>query len=593
MIDRTTKLRWRRRFKKRRQQVEDLSINAEQGLETHFFKRLGRLMHVWRFALSWLALLVLAAFGTVLQIRALNQHYQTLQPAPGGTYTEGIIGTFTSANPLYATSAADSSVARLVFSGLMKYDMENNLVPDLAESISVDPSSKTYTVKLRTGAKWHDGKPVTVKDIMFTYGIIKNPDARSPFFNTWKDITVAEQDANTVVFTLPNALTTFPETLTNGIVPVHILATLDPSQLRTAGFNSVSPVGSGPFKWEKLEVSGSTQESRQEIIGLLPNKEFYRESPKLGQFIIRTFRNEEQMVQAYESGQLTSMVGLASVPDNIRGVTDFNEYSVPLTGAVMVFFKTTQPPLDDVKIRRALVQGVEASTAAESLGYPVRLVKGPLLDSHVGFNPDLTQLPTDLAQANKNLDEAGWIKDSDGTRRKGGQELTFTLHAQNTSDYSAVTGYLQKAWKNLGIKVEVLLQNDADMQGVVGRHDYGSLLYGVSIGTDPDVFAYWHSSQAGPNSSARLNLSEYSSKIADQSLEAGRTRLDPAVRAIKYEPFLRAWREDAPALALYQPTLLYVTRGKVYNFEPKSLNGITNRYVNVDNWMIRQEWVTK
>jgi len=287
------------------------------------------------------------------------------------------------------------------------------------------------------------------------------------------------------------------------------------------------------------------------------------------------------------------MVGLASIPDNVREVPDFHEYNIPLTGAVMVFFKTSEPPLDDVKVRRALVQSVDVSQAIGGLGYPTKTVRGPLLESHVGFSQKLTQLPTDLVQAAKYLDEAGWKKDATGIRKKAGKELTFTLYAQNTSDYSAVTAYLQKAWKGMGIKVDVMLQSDADMQGVVSRHDYDSLLHGISIGTDPDVFAYWHSSQASPSSPSRLNFSEYKSKEADTALEAGRTRLDPKVRGAKYGPFLKAWREDAPALALYQPAFLYVTRGTVYNFEPKSLNSITSRYVGVENWMIRQEKVIK
>ena len=73
----------------------------------------------------------------------------------------------------------------------------------------------------------------------------------------------------------------------------------------------------------------------------------------------------------------------------------------------------------------------------------------------------------------------------------------------------------------------------------------------------------WHSSQADVRAENRLNLSEYQSDEVDQSLESGRTRIDPKLRAVKYEPFLEAWREDAPALALYQPQYLYIVRGNV------------------------------
>ncbi len=593
MVDRTTKLRWRRRFRKRRKQVEEIGVTAEQRLETHFFRRLSRLMRVWRFTAGWVLLLVLVAIGTVLQIRAQSPYYQTYQPAPGGTYTEGIIGSFTTANPLYATSAADSSVARLVFSGLLRYDQENKLVPDLAESVEVDESGKIYTATLRPGVTWHDGQPLTAKDVLFTYQVIKNPDARSPYFATWKDIKVTVPDDRTIVFELPNALSTFEELLTNGIVPQHILGETSLSELRTSKFNTTQPVGSGAFTWDELEVTGTTKETRQEVIGLVPNTEFYRSPPKVNRFVIRTFRSEDQMVQSYKDGELNSMTGLANVPDDVRDVSDFREHNVPLMGAVMVFFKTSTPPLDDVKVRRALVQSANTTRAVAGLGSKVRLVYGPLLDTHVGFNKQLTQLATDVARAEKYLDEAGWRKAENGIRQKGGQDLTFTLYAQNTSDYSAVAGYLQKAWKSIGVRVEVMLQDDADMQGVVSRHDYDALLHGISIGNDPDVFAYWHSTQANPSAASRLNFSEYKSKTADEALEAGRTRLNPQVRGAKYEPFLKAWRDDAPALALYQPNFLYVTRGKVHNFEPQALSSAVNRYANVENWMIRQERVIK
>lgn len=589
MVDRATKLRWRRRLRKQRKQIEEIGTNAEHGLDIYFFRRLGRLSSVWRFTAGWITLLILLSVGTVLQIKAQNKYFQAYRPASGGTFTEGIIGTFTNANPLYATSAVDSSISRLMFSGLLKFDRDNKLVPDLAESINVDASGKIFTVTLRPNLKWHDGIPLTSKDVVFTYQTIRNPDARSPYFNTWKEVKVTRKDSRTITFELPNVLGSFEEMLTNGIVPEHLLKDIEPSELRTSKFNTVHPVGSGPFKWDALEVLGITQESRQEVIGLDPYDSYHLGKPKVNHFTLHTYRDENQMVQAYKAGELTSMVGLANVRDDIREVADFNEYNVPIMGEVMVFFKTTFAPLDDVRVRRALVQSVDTSQAVAGLGYRVRLIHGPLLETHIGYNKQFVQLPNNIAEARKALDEAGWKLGSDGTRQKEGKELTFTLLAQNSSDYSAITGYLQKAWKSIGVKVDVMLQGETDVQGAVSRHDYDSLLYGISVGNDPDVFAYWHSSQASPNSPNRLNFSEYNSKDADASLEAGRARLDPKVRSTKYDPFLKAWREDAPALALYQPAFLYVTRGRIYNFEPNNLNIITNRFANVENWMIRQE----
>ena len=592
MIDRTTKLRWRRRLRNRKRQVEDMSVQAEEQLEEQFFNRMSRLMQVRRFALGWIFLVSLLIVGTVGQIRGLSQYYQELAPASGGTYSEGIIGTFTNANPLYATTAADGAVSHLVFSSLMRYDHKNRLVGDMADAIAVDERGTQYTVTLREGLKWQDGKPLTSEDVAFTYKTIQNPDAKSPLFSGWKDIKVETPDAKTIVFTLPNILASFPYSLVNGIVPKHVLGTTPAGQLRTSRFNSVAPVGSGPFKWEALEVAGTAQEEREEHIGLVPNELYYRGQPQLQQFIVRTFRTEERMLDSYRAGELTAMTGLNSVPDDIRN-SDAVEHNIPLTGSVMVFFKNSLPQFADVKVREALVQSVNVPALTQTLGYPVIVGHGPLLPNQLGYDKAASQLPFDITAANRLLDEAGWAKGADSMRSKGGVPLGFQLSAQSTSDYVAISSALQKAWREVGVNVQVVLQSDTDVQGMVSRHDYEAVLYGISIGVDPDVFAYWHSSQADPRSASRLNLSEYKSNPADRALEAGRTRVDPQTRAAKYKPFLEAWRADAPALALYQPRFLYITRGQVGGFNPKVLNSTNERFSDVEQWTIRQAKITK
>ena len=100
MVDRYTKLRWRRRFKRSQRQVENFSIQAEQGVDKYFFGRLPRLSNVRRFVTGWVLLIFLLGVGLVFQVRALSPYYQTVQSAEGGIFTEGIVGHFTTANPL-------------------------------------------------------------------------------------------------------------------------------------------------------------------------------------------------------------------------------------------------------------------------------------------------------------------------------------------------------------------------------------------------------------------------------------------------------------------------------------------------------------
>ena len=188
---RAMKLRFRRHLRLQKRQVEELGAQAEQRLEDDFFKRLERLGVVRRFVSSWLLLVILLIGIVVAQVRGLSGYYQVLTAAPGGTYTEGVLGAFTNANPVYATDIADTTVSELVFAGLLTLNQNNQLTGELAESWTVDSAGTTYTVKLRSNLTWHDGKPLTAADVVFTYQIIQNPDAQSPLFNGWNGIVVS------------------------------------------------------------------------------------------------------------------------------------------------------------------------------------------------------------------------------------------------------------------------------------------------------------------------------------------------------------------------------------------------------------------
>lgn len=593
MINRTIKLRWRRRVRRGRQHVEGLGTQTEEGLDRHFFRRLSRIYGVRRFVTAWLLLSLSLVAGVIFQARALSNYYQVLRPVPGGVYTEGIVGSFTNANPLYAAGGVDGSVSRLIFSSLLTYDQDNQLIGDLATDWSADDTGLRYTVHIRHDATWHDGRPVTAADVIFTYKTIQNPDARSTMQSSWSGIGFEQPDDYTVVFILPNTLSTFQYALTNGIVPKHVLEGTPPAQLRSIRFNTSDPIGSGPFKLDALEVEGVTSDSRQELIGLVAFENYYRGAPKLQRFIVRSFRSDEQLLDSYRNNELDAMVGLSSLAEVADSLPDSHEYNIPLTGEIMVFFKNSNEILADVKVRQALVMAANTDAIIRGLDHSVIEARSPLLRTHLGYDENLTQLPYNVEEATNRLTAAGWVPGEDGIRQKDGKPLTFSLHAQSTGEYAYVTQQLQKQWRAVGINVDVKLLSDSELQTMVALHSYDSLLYGISLGNDPDVFAYWHTSQADPRAATRLNLSEYKNPVVDRALEAGRTRVDSALRAAKYRPFLEAWRNDAPSLALYQPRFLYVTKEKVAGFDPAILNNATERFNNVHNWMIRKELTNK
>jgi peptide/nickel transport system substrate-binding protein len=217
-------------------------------------------------------------------------------------------------------------------------------------------------------------------------------------------------------------------------------------------------------------------------------------------------------------------------------------------------------------------------------------VDAPLLREHIGYNQAATQYTYNLEQARVLLDEAGWRVDpATGTRTKDGTALTIELHTLNSAEYAAIANLLQKQWREAGVTLSVTSLPQRDLQTVIDDRSYDALVYGIVMGQDPDQFAYWHSSQADIRSQRRLNFSNYNSKAVDTALEAGRTRIDPELRAAKYLPFLQSWREDAPAIALYRPKFTYTSYGNLYNFDQNAVNSPVDRFNSVQDWMIRTE----
>lgn len=540
------------------------------------------------FVAGWLAMVLVLGVGLIVQTRALGGYYQTLRPVPGGIYSEGILGAYTNVNPLYASGEVDSAVSRLVFAGLLTYNDHNQLVGDLASRWDVNSTGEVYTVHLRPNLRWQDGRPLTAQDVVFTYNVIQNPDAQSPLNASWQNVTVSAPDERTVVFTLPNPLSSFPYSLTTGIIPKHILGKVPMDQMRSVTFNTTNPVGAGPFRLGSIQVSGDTPQTEQQEVELRPFAGYHGGKPQLASLTVHAFGSQAQMIQSFDKQGINAMAGLSSAPRSLAKDASVHRYNMPLTAATMVFFKTSSGVLSDTSVRQALVAGANVTAIIKHLGYHVNPVNEPLLAGQLGYNPAYQQLPYDPGKAMQTLDADGWKVGAGGIRYKNGQSLTFGLYAASDSPYAKIARQLSNQWRAIGVNVQVYTQDSTDFQQTVAYHTYDALLYSISVGVDPDQFVYWDSSQAAATSPTRLNFSEYQSAAADAALDAGRTRLGDALRAIKYQPFLQAWQQDAPALGLYRPRFLYVTRGPVFGLTEHAVNSDADRYDNVQNWEINQ-----
>ncbi len=573
---------FKRRIKLYKNSFLDFFENTNKQLDRHIFRRTHNLHASRRFAIGWMSLMVVIAIGLFVQIRAASSAYLEIVPANGGVFVEGYVGNVKNMNPLYSSNSVDNALTKLMFSSLLTYNGKNELIGDLAEKWTSDEVGKVYTVTLRKDAKWHDGEAVTPEDVVYTYNSIQNAKVQSPLSSSWKGVKVERTGDWDVTFTLPNSYSPFPHLLTNGIVPEHILKDIDPSQLRSSRFNTASPIGSGPFTFRSIDVD-KQGDNQTEIVQLSKNNSYYNSAPKLDGFTIKTFKDKQEMQSALNSKDITGAAFVDHQDDNKE-----NEFLFTQTSGLYVFMNNSKPPFDSPQIREAIARATSPGLVSSTLPYATLPVRSPLLVGQVGYSKDYVQKGTDIELANKLLTESGWAwQQGEPYRKKDGKELTVQLVSEKSEDYVKFVEQLQKQWAAVGVKAEVSLEDqDTIAATTLASKKYDALLYAINIGPDPDVYVYWHSSQAKPDAKPGLNFSLYSSKQADEALEAGRSRTNPSLRAAKYKPFLAAWQKDVPAIGLHQPVFSYSTNIPVYGLQEKTINIPSDHLNNVNQWQI-------
>lgn len=583
---------WKKFVRLKRPTVKHVRVRARkiEGAtmrHAHRFiiSRWTNLRDVRRHALGWVVLAGLLVAATSLQLYWVQHAYSSLQPVSGGTYAEGVIGRIDTINPIYASTQSERSASRLIFSSLFQYDAANNLESDLAETWKQSDDGKVYTVRLRKDAVWHDGKPVTADDVVFTLGLIKNPQTRSYLYRTWQDVKVKSTSKYELEFTLPSAYAPFPHALTFGVLPRHLLNTISPVRLRESSFNR-NPVGSGPFVFRTIQIINP--DADRVVLQVERNEAYYRGAVKLERFQLHTYKNHDDLRQGFLSREINAANEVTAA--DIRTISDQLPSTVvtdsPLYNGVYAFFRTDRPILDNVEVRRALVQATDRTLLRKSLSGYASNLEGPLLPEQSSGLSDYKQAAFDPKAAGAALDAAGWVLKG-SVREKDGQRLQLSVVAPQSGDFPQMLELISKQWRSIGIDVKTqLVQTSTFEQNILTSRAYDVLLYELALGADPDVFAYWHSSQASVRG---FNLSNYKSGIADDALLSARNRNEEALRIAKYQGFFKQWLQDAPAVALYRPHLRYVTTDNTKAVDPAhAVIDTLGRYHTLNQWTVSQ-----
>ena len=573
--------RYRRAWRRWRRDTRIVMRWTKNYVDRHIYGKWHQVKLIRRFLIGWWLVVLIALVGLLQQFGGLQRLARHTVAERGGAYIEAAVGDVQGLNPILPTTTAASDMSRLIFSGLTRYNSRRQIVPDLA-TWDVSADAKSYTFHLRPNVKWHDGVSLSSADVAFTLTAIQNPDSRSPLASSWQGVSFETPDDSTITIKLPQPLNSFLDSTTVGILPRHILESTEPSALREADFNQ-NPVGTGPFKLKTFAPAAKT-------IELEANPNYYLGRPRLDEFNFKLYDTSTDALTAFAQRQVTSPGRLMpeDLDEDVAADATLATYPMTLPEEETLFFANDDKLLADRALRLILSRSLNRSQIAEQAtgGQGVALSQ-PLLPGMLGYSTKFAPAPLSQPAAISALEAAGWALPHGATARiKDGNKLQFTLVTLEGGELETAANEIRRQWAGIGVDVTVKTVPREQLQQTFMRpRNFQMLLYGVNLGSDPDVYSFWHTSQA---KDPGVNLSGYSSTEADRALEAGRIKSDPLIRQGKYETFLKAWNADAPAAVLYQQAYVYATRNTVSGIKARRLASPADRYYDVQLWTVRQ-----
>ena len=562
---------------------QPLSSQAPRGVRNvmRVFSPFERLL----FAL----LTAIAITSGLTLVYRVNNMFLVDVPATGGNVVEGVIGSPRFINPLLALSDADRDLTALFYTGLMRPTANGGLKPALASGYSVSDDGLRYRFYLRDTNAFSDGTPLNADDVVFTIQTIQNPAFKSPLYANWEDVTVTKINDYTVEFTLPQPYAPFLENTTVGILPKRIWEHATPDEFPLSNYN-IEPIGAGPYALKTIQrgTSGIPQ-----AYILTPNKHFALGKPHISSIAIRFYHTEQDIVAALKTGDINATSGLS--PSSLKDLTPLHAittHHAPLPRVFGVFFNQNKvEAFQAPEVRKALALITPKDAIVQNvLGGYGTVLDGPLppgilptsssTDTTAVASSSLEQARELLTDADWKQNEAThvWEKDTD----KGKVTLSFTLSTTNVPELKAAAERIASSWRTLGANVELKVFEPTDLtQNIIRPRRYDALLFGEVIGREPDLYAFWHSSQ---RNDPGLNIAMYTNIATDKLLEQARTTLSMKKRAALYEEFEASIHKEIPAVFLYSPDLIYLLPADIQNVSLTRITAPDERFQNVQEW---------
>ncbi len=480
-------------------------------------------------------------------------------------------------NPLFLhqdAASVEQQVARLAFLPFIDLDARGRLIPELitrvptVENGDVSADGRTIVYHLRPNVRWSDGAAVTSQDVLWTLHAIMDPNVPVPSREGYDLIDRASaKDAHTVVFHLKHAWAPAATTFFSYgfrpqfVLPAHVLSRQMP--LAQAPFNAAPAVGDGPYTFVSWK--------RGESLEYRANPLYWRGTPRAQRLDIRVIPDPQTNLVMLRSGQLDWNLIAPVQQQTLRSARDVRYAYVSTAVVAGAVFNLSHPPLDDVRVRRAIAMAIDRGGISKkiTLGrYPVTNTIQPQFSW--AYDSSVKEPSYDPAAADALLDAAGWKRGADGMRRKDGKALSlvYVQFPESMTGVRVATA-IQAQLRDRGVALEVKSVSNAQLflpssrGGTLASGQFDMAYVPVTMGSDPD-----DSSVLACN--APSNYMRYCNPQVDALERAALRSTSMAERKRLYARIQRLAADDLPILYLFNADYIYAYRKQLRGFAPNA-----------------------
>jgi peptide/nickel transport system substrate-binding protein len=450
----------------------------------------------------------------------------------------------TNLDPRVGLDAQSERIDDLIFDDLLTRDQHLNVRPGLAESWEItDP--RTYVFHLHHGVKFHDGSPLTSRDVKWTFDSLLQGKIRSPKAATYRFVqSIEAPDDNTVVIHLKEPFATLLWNLSDGAIGIVPYGSGDEI--------SRHPVGSGPFRFVSAELD-------KEVV-LERNDNYWGAKAKIPRLHFTVVPDITTRALELRKGSADIAINALTGDMVVTLERDPDLEVLHAPGTVMSYlgFNLRDPILKDVRVRQAIAYAIDRQVMLQYLSHGFgRLANSILPPESWAYNGDVPTYNHDLERARQLLDAAGY-------REVNGVRFHMTMKTSTEESTRLMAAVLQQQLREVAIALDIRTFESATFFSDVtrGAFQFYSLRW-VGGNEDPDIFEYiFHSAKFPPNGA---NRGYYRNPRVDALIDQARSELDQNTRKQLYAEIQQILAEEVPYIDLWYQDNVLVHSKRVTN----------------------------